>query len=424
MSLAMESCRNKQFTYERRRPEFTPCFKIVNEHLSTFMAEREAEHRPLPEYVAKEFEAFLKCGILAYGFIRLKCLSCHAEEVVGFSCKKRGFCPSCAGKRMAEQATHLTENVLPLVPYRQFVLSFPIPMRYWLHTNRKFGSRVFKLVAKIIHQYYVSKAENAGIKNPAPGSISFTQRWGSALNLTPHLHILCIDGVYTRVNGVTRFKNIPSITDDDVSKLVEDISKKVQRLCIKEGYLSPKGDIIGNPTLDSLFSDHEILSLALGASISGKIAFGLNAGRYVRKIGNGFGYEGEIPLAKGKRCYSVNGFSLHANTAINTHARDKLYKLIEYMARGPISNERLEILENGEVKLALKTPWANGTTHLLFTPSEFIEKLVALIPPPKTHLVSWRGVFAPNSPYKNEIRLKPMAKKGFDFEGKDELHPK
>jgi len=46
----------------------------------------------------------------------------------------------------------------------------------------------------------------------------------------------------------------------------------------------------------------------------------------------------------------------------------------------------------GDAKLALKTPWANGTTHLVFTPSEFIEKLVALIPPPLSHLVRWSGV--------------------------------
>jgi Putative transposase len=122
-----------------------------------------------------------------------------------------------------------------------------------------------------------------------------------------------------------------------------------------------------------------------------------------------------VPLAKGKRCFSVNGFSLHANTAINTHARDRLSKLIEYIARGPLSNERLEILANGDVKLALKTPWANGTTHLVFTPSEFIEKLVALIPPPHSHLVRWSGVFAPNSPYRKDITIRPEMRKGFQF---------
>ena len=74
-----------------------------------------------------------------YGFIRLKCTTCGAEKLVAFSCKKRGFCPSCCAKRMAEAATHLTQNVLHLVPYRQFVVSFPIPLRYWLHTNKRAG---------------------------------------------------------------------------------------------------------------------------------------------------------------------------------------------------------------------------------------------------------------------------------------------
>jgi len=88
---------------------------------------------------------------------------------------------------------------------------------------------------------------------------------------------------------------------------------------------------------------------------------------------------------------------------VATLQRDRLAKLIEYIARGPLSNERLEITDDGKVKLRLKTEWADGTTHLLFSPTEFIEKLSALIPPPRSHLVRWGGVFAPNSPYRKEI---------------------
>ena len=106
---------------------------------------------------------------------------------------------------------------------------------------------------------------------------------------------------------------------------------------------------------------------------------------------------------------------MHANTAINSLQRDRLSQLIEYIARGPLSNERLKIRGDGKVVLQLKSKWADGTSHLLFTPGEFIEKLAALIPPPKTHQVRWAGVFAPNSPYRKEITLKPEAKKGFDF---------
>jgi len=143
---------------------------------------------------------------------------------------------------------------------------------------------------------------------------------GSALNLKPHLHLLCIDGVYTRYGDVARFRNLESISDEEVESLVDSIANRVRSRCIKRGYLGKDGDIVLNPALDPLFQDHESLSAALAASISGNIAFGPNAGNYVRKIGGGFGYEGEVPLDKGKRYYSVNGFSIHANTAVNAHA--------------------------------------------------------------------------------------------------------
>lgn len=401
--------------YQRRCPELTPCFKIINEHLDSFIQARQLENRPLPQYVIDEFEAFLKCGILAYGFLRLKCNCCSEEKIVAFSCKKRGFCPSCCAKRQCETAAHLVDNVLPLAPYRQMVLSFPIPLRYWLHTNKKLFSKIHSIAIKEMHRYYINKAKFQGIKNPCPGSISFTQRAGSAANLNPHLHVLLLDGVYTEVDGTVRFRNIDTITDDEVAWLCENISKKVMKHLTKEGYLDKDGEMVQSPMMDELFQDNESIATAAYASTYGKIAFGENAGKYVTKIGSGFGYLEEIPLAKGKLCYSVNGFSLHCNTKTNTHARDRLQKLIEYIARGPLSNERLEITNKAKVLLKLKSPRRDGTSHLLLTPHEFLEKLAAIIPPPKSHLVRWGGVFAANSPLRKKIVLVPDEKKGFDF---------
>lgn len=402
-------------SYARRRPELTPCYRIIQEHLATFVAERQAEERPLPDYVLKEFDAYLKCGILSHGFLRLACTGCQKEKIVAFSCKKRGFCPSCSAKRMAEASTHLVENVLPVVAYRQFVITFPIPMRFWLQANKKLYTKVHQLVIRELHAHYRCKAEAEGIKDSMPGSISFSQRSGSALNVNPHLHILCPDGVYARVNKKARFHNLAAITDEEVATLIEGVTKKVMRHLTKQGYLDQDGEIVLNPATDEPFAENSAMGEATVSSIGGKIAFGPNAGKYVTKIGPGFGYGEEIPLAKGRRCFSINGFSLHANTSVNALQREKLDKLIQYMARGPLSNERLEIQKDGNVKLRLKTPWGDGTTHLLFTPGEFIEKLAALLPPSRTHLVRWSGCFAPNSPYRQEITLKPHVKKGFQF---------
>ena len=402
----------KPVTYMRRRPELTPCYSIIQNNLNTFISDRNREGRPLPNYVIKEFEAFLECGIPAYGCLRLACRSCLKEQIVAFSCKKRGFCPSCCAKRQVEAATHLVDHVLPMAPYRQFVVTFPIPMRYWLHSNKVLFAKVYRIIIKEIHDYYKIKATASGIKDPRPGAISFTQLAGSALNLNPHLHILFCDGVFAGGSETFRFRNLEAITDKEVEKLLTDISSKVVKLLKKQGYLNHDGEMVNHPLSDSIFQDHESLAMATSSSIVGRIAFGPNAGKKVTRIGSGFGYYEEIPLAKGHRCFSVNGFSLHANTATNTLARDRLRKLVEYISRGPLSNERLEITKSGQVKLKLKTAYSDGTSHLLFTPGEFIEKLSAIIPPPKSHLVKWSGVFAPNSPCRKKVVLKPEEKKG------------
>ena len=72
-----------------------------------------------------EFDAYLKCGRLEEGFLRVRCEHCHAEKLVAFSRKKRGFCPSCGARRMAETAAPLADEVLPERPLRQWVLSLP-----------------------------------------------------------------------------------------------------------------------------------------------------------------------------------------------------------------------------------------------------------------------------------------------------------
>ncbi len=81
--------------YVRHRPERTLLYLLVEEYYPAFKAHQATQGNALPGYVAQEFEGYLKCGRLEYGFLRVGCDTCHAEHLVAFSCKRRGFCPSC-----------------------------------------------------------------------------------------------------------------------------------------------------------------------------------------------------------------------------------------------------------------------------------------------------------------------------------------
>jgi len=108
--------------YARRQPETTVLYGVVREHLATLIdrARDRSEHGSgYPRFVERELEKFLSCGLLCRGFVRVRCTSCAEERLVAFSCKTRGFCPSCTSRRMSGTAAHLVGNVLPAVPYRQ-----------------------------------------------------------------------------------------------------------------------------------------------------------------------------------------------------------------------------------------------------------------------------------------------------------------
>jgi hypothetical protein len=102
-------------SYVPRDPSQTVLYRVVADHLETFLASLDADPdaKGLPAYVEREFYDYLQCGILAHGFLRLGCDTCKHEMLLAFSCKRRGFCPSCAGRRMAPTAAHLVERVIP-----------------------------------------------------------------------------------------------------------------------------------------------------------------------------------------------------------------------------------------------------------------------------------------------------------------------
>ena len=181
--------------YVRHRPEATLLYQLVERHYTEFVAVREAAGRPLPKYVQDEFAAYLKCGRLEHGFLRVRCEDCHAEKLVAFSCKRRGFCPSCGARRMADSAALLADDVLPAKPIRQWVLSLPFALRFLLATDPDALTKVLGIVYRTISAYVLKKARLTRASG-ATGAVTLIQRFGSALNLNIHFHLLVLDGAY------------------------------------------------------------------------------------------------------------------------------------------------------------------------------------------------------------------------------------
>jgi hypothetical protein len=114
-------------------------FRVLAEHLETFL-ERASEGLPL--FVERELRGYLECGILSHGFCRVHCTGCGRDALVAFSCKGRGFCPSCGGRRMSDTAAHLADHVLPFVPVRQWAPSFPWRVRFLLAYDSELAKEV------------------------------------------------------------------------------------------------------------------------------------------------------------------------------------------------------------------------------------------------------------------------------------------
>jgi len=149
-----------------------------------------AEH--YPKFVINTFDAFKTCGILRYGLMRTKCRSCPYENVTAFSCKKRGFCTSCAHRSMQESTQHMWENILPEGNYRQIVLTLPFDIRYYVATNAELLNYIIMVTNRAIYRVLTGKALQLGMKNPKMGSLTFIQKFGSKLNpiLTNPFHYI------------------------------------------------------------------------------------------------------------------------------------------------------------------------------------------------------------------------------------------
>ena len=190
--------------YARHHPERTLLYQLVQEYYPAFVSHLAVQGTVLPDYVQREFADYLNCGRLEQGFLRLRCDTCHAKHLLAFSCKRRGFCPSCGARRMVESAALLVDEVLPHEPMRQWVLSFPYPLRFLLASRPSLMSQALCIVYRVIATHLIKKA-GLTHKTARTGAVTLIQRFGSALNL--NIHLMCMDARMPREHGCARATN-------------------------------------------------------------------------------------------------------------------------------------------------------------------------------------------------------------------------
>lgn len=185
------------------------------------------------------------------------------------------------------------------------------------------------------------------------------------------------------------------------------------------GYLEKVGLVVRdleNSYLNLPVDDEDSLLQLQGASVSYRIAMGPQQGQKVFTLQTlPASTEGEYG-----QLANTSGFSLHAGVFANADEPEKLERLCRYISRPAISEQRLSVTKQGQVRYELKTSYRDGNTHVFFSPINFIGKLTALIPPPRINLARFYGVFAPNSNLRAQVTASQRGKNSPKLVSKDD----
>jgi hypothetical protein len=201
--------------YRPRRPERTALYRVLFHHFERFVAEYErfekacGHFRPIIEDVV---EKDLDCGKPRSGFARIHCPRCRMEHLLMFSCKTRGFCPSCHAKRLGEWGEWMRETLLMDVPHRQVVFTIPKMLRIFFKFKRRLLGDLCRCAVRALLVYF----QAATGKTLEPGVAAVIRTFGDRINFHPHLHFLVTEG---GVDEAGVFQRMSSFDDARLSEV-------------------------------------------------------------------------------------------------------------------------------------------------------------------------------------------------------------
>ena len=331
---------------------------------------RETYAKPLPRYVEQEFRAYLRCGVFAHGFVHCRCDDCGHDILVAFSCKQRGACPSCAGRRMANTAANLVDRVLPDLPVRQYVLSLPFELRALAAFKPEVLRAMACLFVEAIFGLYRARARRDGLRGGECGAVTFVQRFGGSLNLNVHMHVVVLDGVFVRKpeHGVV-FHAAPPPTLAELEAIVQRVRDRALVWLRGRGLLDERG------------LEERSNEAPEPAALDGCAAIAMYRGTLSMlpasedEADGSSSDTGEVGVARSAFAVERDGFNLHAGVKIEAGDDRGRERLCRYGSRPPLSLERLRRLPGGRVAYRVNYVRRGRAKHRVMTSIELLARL-------------------------------------------------
>jgi hypothetical protein len=271
-------------------------------------------------------------------------------------------CPSCAAKqiplrdntrRMVETAAHLADHVLPPLPVRQWVLSVPKPLRHFLQRDAAVQGAVLHILLRAVDRAW--REHSPGCSAAARlGAVVFIHRFGSALNAHLHFHCCILDGVFE-----------PGVDADGAAGVVFHAAAGIEAAAVRQVQARVRQRVLRAFVQRGLLDQSDADEMG------------------------GWHHDG--------------GFSVDASVRIEGTDRAGLERLLRYCARPPFALAHLQQHDAGHLLYHCPKPRPDGPSALVLTPLELIDRIAALVPPPRTHRHRYYGVLAPNAPWRAAV---------------------
>lgn len=382
---------------ESRRPQGTVMHEIVRDNLGDYLDHRRQSGSPVSAFVVKDFNKFLGCGDIAGGSATTYCPNCDQESTVVFSCKRRGFCTHCLGRRQWDQSRVLQERVVGDTPVRPWVISLPPPLRNLAAFNSRLVTHILNGIVDEIFRYYRWKAKRElylqFARDARPGSVTMIHRVSGDGRVNLHFHCILTDGVFVPNDlGLLVFREVSAPTSEELATISRRICRRVVKTLRRLGMWK---DMAGKP------GDPE-------ETLAGHVTIGPDR-RDVRFFAVTSESVPEDAVGRNGAC----AFELWAGQRIGRGQPKRLRRLLRYVLSPALTDEQLTRQPDGNVLLRLRRPRRDGSTTRVLTPFALLDILVNLTPRPRTNLVRFHGIWAPNAARRAEA-VPSVAKKRHD----------